>query len=68
MSRPMMRTDNGKTNLTLSTLIKYLGQFKVDFSDNLNIEEVHLGKKGLNLNKEGKNRLDLSYFLKIQNL
>ena len=58
----MMRTNNGKTNLTLSTLIKYLGQFKVDFSDNLNIEEVHLGKKGLNLKKEGKNRLDLSYF------
>ena len=63
-----LRTDNGKTNLTLSTLNKHLGQFKVDFSDNLNTEEVHLGKKDLNLNKEGKNRLDLSYFLKIQNL
>ena len=31
-----------------------MGQLEVDFIDNVNIKEVHLGKKGLHLNKKGK--------------
>ena len=54
VSRPPIRTDNGKAALTLSNFNKLLGQLEVDFIDNVNIKEVHLGKKGLHLNKKGK--------------
>ena len=32
------------------------------------IKEVHLGKKGLHLNKKGKNRLELNFLQKLWNL
>ena len=51
-SRPTNRTDNGKAALTVSNFDKLLGQLEVDFIHNLNIKEVHLGKKGLHLNKK----------------
>ena len=60
-----IRTDNGKAALPLSNFNKLLGQFEVDFIDNVNIKGVHLCKKGLHLNKNGKNsenvRLDVDY-------
>ena len=60
-----IRTDNGKAALTLSNFNKLLGQFEVDFIHNVNIKEVRLCKKGLHLNKKGKNsenlRLDVDY-------
>ena len=45
-----------------------MGQLEVDFIDNVNIKEVHLGKKGLHLNKKGKNRLELNFLQKLRNL
>ena len=69
VSRPTIRTDNGKVAvLTLSNFNKLLGQLEVDFIDNVNIKEVHLGKKGLHLNKKGKNRIELNFLQKLRNL
>ena len=68
VSRPMIWTDNGKAALTLSNFNKLLGQLEVDFIDNVNIKEVHLGKKGLHLNKKGKNRLEFNFLQKLRNL
>ena len=68
MSRPTMRTDNGKAALTLSSLNKNLGQLEVDFIDNVNIKEVHLGEKEQHLNKKGKNRLELNFLQRLRNL
>ena len=62
VSRPMICTDNGKPALTLSNCNKPLGQLEVDFIDNVNIKEVHLGKKGLYFNKKCKNRLELNFY------
>ena len=69
VSRPTIRTGNGKVAvLTLSNFNKFLGQLEVDFIDNVNIKEVHLGKKGLHLNKKGKNRIELNFLQKLRNL
>ena len=68
VSRPTIRTDNGKAALTLSNFNKLLGQLEVDFIDNVNIKEVHLGKKVRHLNKKGKNRLELNFLQKLRNL
>ena len=66
--RPTIRSNNGKAALTLSNFNKLLGQLEVDFIDNLNIKEVHLGKKVRHLNKKGKNRLELNFLQKLRNL
>ena len=58
--RPTMRTDICKAVLTSSNLNTNLGQLKEEFINNVNIKEVHLGKKGQHLN-EKKVRLDLSW-------
>ena len=52
MPRSLMRTDNGKAGTTLSNFDKHVGQLEVDFIDNVNINEVHLSKKGLHPNKK----------------
>ena len=64
---------NGKLHfsvqcLTLSNFSKDLGQLEIDFIDNVNIKEVHLGENGLHLNKKGKNRLELNFLQKLRNL
>ena len=56
VSRVSMRSENGKF-VTLSNLNKDLEQLEAYFFDNANIREVHLGKKDLHLNKNGKDRL-----------
>ena len=68
VSRPTIRTNNGKAALTLSNFNKLLGQLEVNFIDNVNIKEVHLGKKGLHLNKKGMNRLEFNFLQKLLNL
>ena len=55
MSRPTIRTDSGKASQTLSNFDKHLGQLEVGFTDNANIKEIQIGKKGLHLNKKSKN-------------
>ena len=68
VSRPTTQTHNGKVALTLSDLNKLLWQLEVDFTDNVNIKEVHLGKEVLHPNKKGKNRLELNFLQKLGNL
>ena len=68
VSRPTIRTHNSKAALNLSNFSKLLRQLEVDFHDNVNINEVHLGKKGLHLNRKGKNRLELNFSQKLRNL
>ena len=41
---------------------------EADFIDSVNIKEVQLGKKVLHLNKKGKNKLELNFLQKLQNL
>ena len=65
VSRLTIRTDNGRAALTLSNLNKHLGQLEVEFIDNVNIKKVHLGKKGLHLNKKGKNPVDTGRKLNV---
>ena len=68
ISRPTIWTDNGKAALTLSNFNKLLGQLEVvDFINNVNIKEVHLGNKGLHLNKKGEQRLELNFLQKLRN-
>ena len=64
MSRPTIRTDSGKAAQTLSNFDKHLRQLEVNFIDNANIKEIHIGKKGLHLNKKSKKRLELNFFYK----
>ena len=47
-----MRKDYGKAVLILSNLNKQFEQLKVDFIDNVNIEEVNQSMKDLHLNKK----------------
>ena len=68
VSRPTIWTDNDKAALTLYNFNKILRQLEVDFIDNVNIKEVHLGEKGLHLNKKGKNGVELNFLQKLQNL
>ena len=68
VSRPTIRTNNGKVALTLSNFNKLLGQLEVGFIDNVNIKEVHLGKRGLHVNKKGKNRLELNFLQKLRDI
>ena len=68
VSRPKVQTDSGNAALTSSNLNKYLGQLEVNFIDNVNIKEVHPGKKRQHLNKKGKNRLELNFLQKLRNL
>ena len=68
VSRPTVPTDNGKAALTLSNFNKLLRQLEIDFIDNVNIKEVHLGKKGLHLNEKRENRLELNSLQKLLNL
>ena len=64
----MIRTDNGKAALTLSNFNKLFAQLEVDFINHVNIKEVHLGRKGLYLNKKGKDRLELNFLQNLRKL
>ena len=68
VARQTIRSDNGKTDLTLSNLNKHLGQLEVDFIDNVNIKKLHLGKKSLHFNKICENRFELNLLQKLRNL
>ena len=68
VSRIMIRTDNGKAALTLSNFNKLFAQLEVDFINYVNIKEVHLGRKGLHLNKKGKDRLELNFLQNLRKL
>ena len=49
ISTPMLRTNDGKPQMTVSQLTKHLLQLKID--NNINVG--HLGSKSLQLNQSG---------------
>ena len=57
ISTPTVRSDDGKTGLTVSQLTNHLHQLKTDIVDNTNITSRHIGIKGLYLNFSGTTQL-----------
>ena len=57
ISKPTLRSDNGKATLTNHHLCNLLEQLNIDFVKYRNIGSKHLGGKGLHLNTHGTARL-----------
>ena len=67
ISTPVKRTDDGKAMLTIKKVSEIACQLELNTIDNSNINENHLGKKGLHLNRKGTGRLVLNFLNKIKN-
>ena len=61
LSKPIIRHDNGKANLTIRNVNKHLPALQSEFIENDDISSQHLGRKGLHLNPKGKDRLALNF-------
>ena len=66
ISNPTFRSDNSKAAITLHHLNQHLSELNIDIIDNKNIEDKHLGKKGLHLNKKGTGRLAINLINSIR--
>ena len=66
MSKPIIRHDNGKANLTIRNVNKHLPALQSEFIENDDISSQHLGRKGLHLNPKGKGRLALNFMKQNQ--
>ena len=53
LSNTTLRTDNGKTTLTVSQLVNHLLNLNIDVIDNRNIKSRPLSRKSLHLNDSG---------------
>ena len=63
---PTKRTDNQKARITLLHLRKKLLNLKISLITNDNINDEHLGRKGLHLNSRGSARLAMNYLSHIR--
>ena len=68
ISEPIMRMDNRKANTVINLLVKMLQNSDVSLLVNTNINETHLGRKGLHLNGRGNGRLALNIMFLISQL
>ena len=66
LSKPIIRHDNGKANLTIRNVNKHLSALQSECIENDNISSQHLGRKGLHLNPKGKGRLALNFMKQIR--
>ena len=66
VSRPTVRTDNGKANLSLRNVNRHLEILNLECIENDNISAQHLGRKRLHLNSKGKGRLALNFLNQIR--
>ena len=66
LSKPIIRHDNGKANLTICNVNKHLSALQSECIENDNISSQHLGRKGLHLNPKGKGRLALNFMKQIR--
>ena len=66
VSKPTVRIDHGKSNLTLRNVNKYLETQNLKCIENGNISAQHLGQKGLHLNSKGNGRLAISFLNHIR--
>ena len=65
-SKPTVRIDHEKANLTLRNVNKHLETLNLECIENGNISTQHHGRKGLHLNKKGKGRLALNFLNQIR--
>ena len=65
VSKPTVRIDHEKANLTLRNVNKNLETLNLEYIENVNINAQHLGRKGLHLNLKGKGRLALNFLNQI---
>ena len=63
----MLRTDDGKAQITVRQLTKHLLQLKIDMMNNNNINVRHFGGKGFHLNQSGSNLLSKNFLNAIEN-
>ena len=61
LSKPIIRHDHRKANLTIQNVNKRLENLELEYIDNNNIDAEHLVQKGLHLNSKDKGRLALNY-------
>ena len=66
LSKPIIRHDNGKANLTLRNVNKHLSALQSECIENDNISSQRLGRKGLHLNPKGKGRLALNFMKQVR--
>ena len=65
-SKPTIRHDHGKANLTIGNVNKHLEILEFECIDSNNINAEHLGQKGLHLNPKGKGRLALNFLKQLR--
>ena len=68
LSKPTIRHDHGKANLTIRNVNKHLENLELECIDNSNINAEHLGQKGLHLNPKGKGRLALNFLKQLRKI
>ena len=61
-----MRSDNRSANHTITRVNALLQEMNFEIIDNNNISDVHLGEKGLHLNKRGRGRFALNLISHIR--
>ena len=66
VSKPTIRIDHGKANLTLRNVNKHLETLNLECIENDNISAQHLGRKRLHLNSKGKGRLTINFLNHIR--
>ena len=67
-STPTIRTDDGKAMLTIIKIIELVKKFNIELIENSNINDTHLGRKGLHLNDRGNSRLAMNFINFIKNI
>ena len=68
ISKPLLRIDNPKARITLDRVSTKLENLNISTLDNSNITDIHLGRKGLHLNRRGNGRLALNLMSLIREL
>ena len=66
LSKPTIRHDHGKADLTVPNVKKHLENLEVECIDNNNINAEHLRQNGLYLNPKGKGRLALNFLKQLR--
>ena len=66
LSKPIIRHDNGKANITIRNVNKHLSALQSECIENDNISSQRLGRKGLYRNPKGKGRLALNFMKQVR--
>ena len=66
LSKPTIRHDHGKANLTIRNVNKHLENLELECIDNNNISVEHIEQKGLHLNLKGNGRSALNFLKQLR--